>query len=183
MKNNAIVLALVASLALGLGVTGTMLWMEKRAPKPVAAPAFSAAAAPATSVAPPSTVGLSPAEAALALGNYHYDLAQSDRSQWPLAIAQYRVALAKGLDNPNVRTDLGNALRFSDQPQEALKQYEIAQKQDPRHEQSLFNQGGLWAQSLGNPAKGIVAWKAYLKRFPNGQSVPQARQFIAQFGS
>lgn len=189
MKNNGILLALVAALALGAGVTGTLVWMENRAPKPVAAPIPAPAngappsgslpsGAPATEAvpAPPSTVGLSAGEAALTLGNYYYDI-----RQWPQAVAQYRVALANGKDNPNVRTDLGNALRFADEPKKALEQYQIAQKQDPRHEQSLFNQGGLWAQSLQNPAKGVAAWRAYLKRFPKGQSAEQARQFIAQF--
>lgn len=181
-QNNGVLLALVAALALGLGVTGTLLWLEKRAPQPVsAARSPFGSTAPAASDAPPSmppsTVGMSPAQAALTLGNYHYDLAQ-----WPQATAQYRVALAKGLDNPDVRTDLGNALRFSNEPQKALEQYLIAQKQDSQHEQSLFNQGGLWAQSLNNPAKAVIAWRAYLKRFPDGQSADQARQFIAQFG-
>jgi tetratricopeptide (TPR) repeat protein len=115
------------------------------------------------------------AQAALTLGNWHYDL-----QQWPQAVQQYRVALSNGLDNPNVRTDYGNSLRFAGQPKQALEQYKIAQKQDPSHEQSLFNQGGLWAFSLKDEAKAIVAWRAYLKRFPNGQSAEAARQFIAQ---
>lgn len=177
-QNNGILVAIIAALALGIGVTGTLLWIEKRAPQPVAAPSAVGAPNQAGVPAPPSTVGMTPAGAAVAMGNYHYDLAQ-----WPQAVAQYRVALAKGLDNPDVHTDLGNALRFENQPQEALKQYQIAQKQDPKHEQSLFNQGGLWAQSLGNSAKGVAAWKTYLKRFPKGQSAAQAKQFIAQFDS
>lgn len=169
-----VLIAIIAALSLGLGVTGTLLWLENRARQPVAVAPPSQTSAP---VAPlPSVAGLSPAQAALTLGNYYYDVAQ-----WPQAMAQYRVAIEKGLDNPNVRTDLGNALRFSDQPQKALEQYQIAQKQDPRHEQSLFNQGGLWAQSLGDRAKAVAAWKAYLKRFPNGQSAAQAKQFIVQF--
>ena len=175
-QNPGILLALVAALALGAGVTGTLMWMQ-RAPKPVAAPVAPLDASPvAPPPAPPSVAGLSPAVAALTLGNYHYDL-----QQWPQAMAQYRVAIGKGLDNPNVRTDLGNALRFADQPERALEQYQIAQKQNPRHEQSLFNQGGLWAQSLKNPAKGVAAWRAYLRRFPQGASAAQARQFITQF--
>lgn len=173
MKNNGVLVAIIAALALGIGVTGTLLWVEKRAPQPVAAPVASAP----NQIAPPSTVGMSAGDAALTLGNYHYDMAR-----WPQAMAQYRVAISKGLDNANVRTDLGNALRFAGEPQKALEQYQIAQKQDPRHEQSLFNQGGLWAQSLGNRQKGVAAWRAYLKRFPQGESAAQARQFIAQFG-
>jgi len=173
-KNNGILVAMVAALALGIGVTGTLLWVEKRAPQPVAA----ATAAPSQSApAPPTTAGMSPAQAALTLGNYHYDV-----GQWPQAVAQYRVALANGLDNPNVRTDLGNALRFAGEPQKALEQYLIAQKQDPRHEQSLFNQGGLWAQSLDNRVEAVKAWRTYLKRFPKGQSADAARRFIQEVG-
>ncbi len=174
-KNNGILVAIIAALALGIGVTGTLLWVEKRAPQPVAA---TASAPEQSAPAPPSTAGMSPAQAALALGNYHYDL-----GQWPQAMAQYRVALANGLDNPDVRTDLGNALRFAGEPEKALEQYRIAQKQDPRHEQSLFNQGGLWAQSLDNPAEAVKAWRSYLKRFPNGQSADKARQFIRDFSA
>lgn len=193
-------MALVAALALGAGVMGTLTWLENRPARrvttqigmpPSAAdnsnpalqsvpPGVSTGNGPNGASAappPPSTVGLSPAASAVTLGNYHYDLAQ-----WPQAIAQYRVAITKGVDNPNVRTDLGNALRFDQQPQKALEQYVIAQKQDPRHEQSLFNQGGLYAQSLNNKAKALAVWKTYLKRFPDGQSVPQAQQFITQFG-
>jgi tetratricopeptide (TPR) repeat protein len=109
------------------------------------------------------------------MGNYYYD-----QANWPQAVASYRAAIAGGLDNPNVRTDYGNALRFAGQPQKALEQYLKAQKQDPNHEQSLFNQGGLWAFSLGSKPKAVAAWRAYVKRFPQGQSVAQAQQFIAQ---
>ncbi len=188
-------MAIVAALALGAGVMGTLAWMENRAPAKVASAPIAPAGAPsvpsgAVPVAgmdvpvgtpsvpttPPSTVGMTPAEAALTLGNWNYD-----SHQWPQAIAQYRVAITQGLDNPNVRTDLGNALRFNNQPEKALEQYKIAQKQDPQHEQSLFNQGGLWAITLKNPKKGVAAWNAYLKRFPKGHSANEARQFIAQF--
>ncbi len=202
---NKLLLAVVAALSLGVGVTGTMLWMENRAPvapsgagaaasqnlelTPVIpgeasdgqAPSDESASGPAVPpsnapLEPPSTVGLTPAQAALTLGNWHYDSAQ-----WPQAAAQYRVAIAKGIDNANVRTDLGNALRFDNQPEKALEQYLVAQKQDPRHEQSLFNQGGLWAITLNNPQKGVAAWRAYLKRFPTGVTADQARKFIAQY--
>ncbi len=122
------------------------------------------------------TNGMSPGEAALTLGNWNYD-----HEKWVEAIQNYSGAIQNGVDNPNIRTDLGNALRFSDRPQEALTQYQIAQKQDPTHEQSLFNQGALYAVSLKNPAKGIEAWRAYLKRFPQGGSATKARELLAKF--
>lgn len=173
-------MALVAASALGVGVSGTMLWMESRKAPPVAAPTTTGSLSPQVSMpqapVPPSTAGLSKGQAAVVQGNHFYD-----SQQWPQAIEQYRFAIASGIDNPNVRTDMGNCLRFAGQPQKALEQYKIAQKQDANHEQSLFNQGGLWAFSLNDRGKAIKAWQAYLKRFPNGQSAEAARQFLAQY--
>lgn len=192
-KTSPVLIAIIAALALGVGITGTMLWMENRA-APVAAPVAAPPVTSAPPVAsgavkegeltqggsqePPATLtsGLSSAEAALALGNWYYD-----HQGWERAIQNYQNAIKSGIDNPNVRTDLGNALRFNDQPQKALEQYQIAQKQDPTHEQSLFNQGALYAVSLHNPRKGVEAWQAYLKRFPTGSSANQAKKFIAQY--
>lgn len=204
---NPFLTALTALCALGAGITGTLLWVENRpaapvamtesaAPKPstplpvpLSGPAFSGTAdsglgAPAGQVTqggsqvPPAnlTSGMSPPEAALALGNWNYD-----HEKWDEAIQNYQSAIRDGVDNPNVHTDLGNALRFNDRPQDALKQYQIAQKQDPTHEQSLFNQGALYAVSLKNPRKGVEAWRAYLKRFPSGGSAAKAREFVAQY--
>lgn len=189
-------MTIIAALALGVGITGTMLWMENR-PAPSAVPTATASPTSAPLVAVPGVVkeggltqggsheppaeltsGMSPPEAALSLGNWYYD-----HEKWKRAIENYQVAIKSGIDNPNVRTDLGNALRFSDQPQEALKQYKIAQKKDPTHEQSLFNQGALYAVSLGQPRKGVEAWQAYLERFPDGSSAAQARKFIARYAT
>lgn len=202
--HNPILMALSVVCALGAGITGTLLWTENR-PDPPAQTSASPPTAPSTppgmplpnpasgttasgttggeetrggSQMPPAglTSGMSPSEAALALGNWNYD-----HEQWDEAIQNYTTAVQDGVDNPNIRTDLGNALRFSDRPQEALKQYQIAQKQDPTHEPSLFNQGALYAVSLKNPRKGVDAWRAYLKRFPNGSTAAKAREFVTQF--
>ena len=61
-----------------------------------------------------------------------------------------------------------------------MDQYRIAQKQNPNHENSLFNQGAVYAFSLGQTSKGIAIWKEYLKRFPNGESAASARQLLQQ---
>lgn len=128
--------------------------------------------------APPpaqTLAGLTPPQAALTSGNWYFD-----HQNWPRAIAEYQKAITGGIDNPNVRTDLGSSYRFMKQPQQAIQQYQIAQKQDPNHENSLFNQGGLYAFSLGQTAKGIAIWKDYLKKFPNGESAAAARQLLQQ---
>ena len=119
--------------------------------------------------------GLTPPQAALTSGNWYFD-----HQNWPRAIAEYQKAIAGGIDNPNVRTDLGSSYRFMKQPQQAMEQYQIAQKQDPNHENSLFNQGGLYTFSLGQTSKGIAIWKEYLRRFPNGESAASARQLLQQ---
>lgn len=179
-NRNPLLLGLVALCAMGVGITGTMLVMQSRTPS-VAAPNPTSVSASTSTVpipdAGPSSAQLASAQTALAKGNEFYDA-----QQWPRAIEQYRAVIAGGFDNPDVRTDLGNALRFDDKPKEALEQYKVAQTQDPSHEQSLFNQGGLWAFSLNNKAKGVEAWRAYLKRFPNGRSAKDARSFIAKNG-
>lgn len=120
-------------------------------------------------------MGMTPAQSTLTRGNWYYD-----HEAWPQAVTNYRETIAQGTDNPDVRTDLGNALRFSGEPQQALEQYRLAHKQNPRHQNSLFNQGALYATDLKQPAKGIAIWREYLKRFPSGQSVKQARLLIAR---
>lgn len=188
-----ILLAVIAIGAAGAGITGTLLWMQSRAPAPGSASTVQAPLPGAPGVAgssaeitpdspnddrfhepPPTlTVGMSPAQTAVTLGNWYYD-----HERWDVAIEQYNKAISAGMDNPNVRTDLGNCYRFVHKPREALEQYLRAQEQDPKHEQSLFNQGGLYAFSMGQPEKAIEIWNEYLKKFPNGQSVREARRLI-----
>jgi len=83
------------------------------------------------------------------------------------------------MDNPDVRTDLGNSLRFSGQPQQALAEYQIARKENPQHENSLCNMATLYAQVLNDPGNAVLAWQEYLRRFPNGDKTAEAGQYIA----
>ncbi len=191
-RGNGFVVAVVFALCLGLGVTGTLLWRQDQPEPPIAVaslpvldspelpelaglPGLASARIPmpAASV----TEGMSARQAALTLGNWYYD-----HHQHELAVKNFRRAVELGVTHPNVRTDLGNALRLNGQPQDALKQYQIAQKQDPTHEPSLFNQGALYATDLKNPRKGVEVWRLYGRRFPKGAQAAQARRLIAKFG-
>jgi tetratricopeptide (TPR) repeat protein len=118
---------------------------------------------------------LPPAQAAVASGNSYYD-----RKDWAHAAEAYERAIALGVDNADVRTDLGNSYRFSKQPQKALEQYEIAQRENPQHENSLFNQGGLFAFELNQPARALEIWRECLARFPESRNAVNVRQLIAQ---
>lgn len=127
--------------------------------------------------APPAdlTAGLPPAQAERTLGNFYYD-----HQNFGEAIRHYESAIKQGSDDSDIRTDLGNAYRFTSRPQDALAQYELAQRMNPQHEFSLFNQGGLYFEDLKNPAKAVEIWNAYLARFPNGRNASLARNLIAQ---
>ncbi len=114
------------------------------------------------------------AQADRVLGNQ-----QEDQGQWPQAAASYQKAIAEGIDNPDIRTDLGVAYFKSSQPQKALEQYVIAQHQDPNHENSLFNEASAYAV-LGDSKRAISIWQAYLQKFPQGQHVADAKNFITQ---
>ena len=102
-----------------------------------------------------------------------------DAGQWPQAITAYEQAIAGGLNNPDVRTDLGVAYFKAGQPKKALEEYAEAQRQSPGHENSLYNQGIAYA-ALGDTARAVEVWRLYLQRFPQGQHVTGARQLITQ---
>jgi tetratricopeptide (TPR) repeat protein len=125
--------------------------------------------------APPNISNMSPADAARTLADWNYD-----RQNWPHAIEHYQEAIAKGADNPDVRTDLGNCFRFIGQPQKALEQYKIAQRQNPMHENSLLNQASLFAEVLHDNEQALTVAHEFLTRFPQSPRAESARQLIAQ---
>jgi len=131
--------------------------------------------APSPNGVPPDVSKMAPAEAARTLADWNYD-----RQNWPHAIEHYQEAIARGADNPDVRTDLGNCFRFTGQPQKALEQYKIAQTQNPQHENSLFNQVGLFAEVLHDKEQALRVAHEFLTRFPQSPRAESARQLIAQ---
>ena len=123
-----IVLAAFIAFAVGALVVWVILSTHRQNPQNLATP--SSAVAPS----PPDTAGLAPGQAALAMANWFFD-----NHTWPKAIDEYEKAISLGLDNADLRTDLGSAYRFSGQNAKAIEQYEIAQRENPQHENSLFN--------------------------------------------
>ncbi len=172
--------------AFGLGVATTWLLM-RASPNDSTRPVIQnflpsgnvtalpppAPGAPPAAATPPDVSQLAPADAARILGNWNYD-----RQNWPHAIEHYEEAIARGADNADVRTDLGNCFRFLGQPEKALEQYEIAQKQDPRHENSHFNEISLFAQVLHDHARAETAARHFLARFPQSPRAESARQLL-----
>jgi len=166
------VLTVIVSGALGAGVT----WMfTSQRSSPEVRPALSSTALPASPDAAPNVSGMSSGEAAVALGNFAYD-----HQRWPEAIRRYQEAIANGIDSADVHTDLGNALRFSAQPEQALNQYTIAQKLNPQHENSLFNQISLFTEALNQPARAVPICEEFIRRFPNSDKLPAVREQLAR---
>jgi len=166
----------VALISAALGAVGTYLVMQSGQP-PVAQPTtMTSSATPALTLpAPEPVTGLPPVQGDRNLGNYYYD-----QSNWAQAIRYYEAAMKAGANDPDIRTDLGNAYQFSGRLEDALAQYTAAQQLDPNHEFSLFNQGGLYYDRLHQPRKAIEVWNEYLRRFPSGRNAAAARQLIAQ---
>ena len=127
-----------------------------------------------TARAPSDVSDLSTTDAAVVRGNLAYD-----HQQWADAIREYQDAIAKGRDNADVRTDLGNAFRFSGQPEKALEQYTIAQRQNPQHENSLFNQIGLFMEVMHDPIRAIPVCEEFIRRFPASDKIPRVKEQLA----
>ena len=111
----------------------------------------------------------------MTLGN-----AAFDQKNWAQAAAYYTQAIAAGTDTADIRTDLGTSFRNLHQPQKALEQFAIAQREQPDHENSLLNQGIVYAFDLGDGQHAVAIWQSYLRKFPHGQHVADAKNFITQ---
>lgn len=164
-------ITVVVSAAMGAGLT--WLFTSQRSSSRVAP--VSSPPANAMPNATPDVSGMSARDAAVALGNSAYD-----HQRWLEAIRRYQEAIASDIDNADVHTDLGNAFRFSGQPEQALTQYTIAQKLNPEHENSLFNQISLFTEVLNKPVRAIPICEEFIRRFPNSDKLPAVREQLAR---
>lgn len=165
-------LTVIVSAAMGAGLTW-MFTSQRSTPPPH--PVFSSPAPAAQTDAAPDVTGMSAGQAALMLGNFAYD-----HQRWSDAIRRYQEAISSGIDNADVHTDLGNAYRFSGQPDEALNQYMTAQRLNPQHENSLFNQISLFTEVLNQPGRAVPICEEFIRRFPASEKIPAVQQQLAR---
>jgi len=164
----------IVSAAMGAGLTWLITSQQRSATE--VRPISSSQPLPAPIAnATPDVSAMSAGDAAIVLGNFAYD-----HQRWPEAIRRYQEAIASGIDNADVHTDLGNAFRFSGQPEQALNQYTIAQKLNPQHENSLFNQISLFMEVLNEPLRAIPIAEEFLRRFPTSDKAPAVQQQLAR---
>lgn len=106
------------------------------------------------------------------LANDYFDTEQPQK-----AVNAYSKALeidSKHQNTPNVLTDQGVMYRKMGLFDKAVENFEKASKLDPKHAQSLFNLGIVYANDLKQTGKAIEAWQRYLAidaMSPQGQQV------------
>jgi tetratricopeptide (TPR) repeat protein len=106
------------------------------------------------------------------LANDYFDTEQPQK-----AVNAYAKALeidSKNQNTPNVLTDQGVMYRKMGLFDKAIDNFEKASKLDPKHSQSLFNLGVVYANDLKQKDKAIAAWQRYLAldaMSPQGQQV------------
>jgi tetratricopeptide (TPR) repeat protein len=175
--NTQVYTAIVVVLIVG-GVGGYLLHSSGTPAESTAAPA----APPSGASVPPSAIASAPAQrleveakpllarldanpkdvsALTELGNLYFDA-----SQWAMAIGYYTRSLNEAPKNPDVRTDMGIAYYYTGDADRALKEFDQALKDDPRHVQTLFNVGVVKNSGKNDPKGAIAAWESLLKIDP-----------------
>jgi tetratricopeptide (TPR) repeat protein len=106
------------------------------------------------------------------LGNDYFDTDQPQK-----AVNAYAKALeidSNHQNTPSILTDQGVMYRKMGLFDKAIANFERANKLDPKHLQSLFNLGVIYAYDLKQNDKAIAAWERYLaldSTSPQGQQV------------
>lgn len=117
-------------------------------------------------------------QAWITLGNDYFDSNQAQK-----AVQAYAKALEIDPTNANVLTDQGvmfRALGFYDR---ALANFEKASKLDPKHLQSLFNTGIVYAVDLKQNAKAKATFEALLQKDQTSDLARQAREMLQQLST
>ena len=165
---------------------------ERPAPSPPpAAPTAGAPAPAAAAPAPPAAVGdyqqrILAAEqivrqdpknvrAWIQLGNDYFDTKQPQR-----AIDAYGRALELEPNSPDVLTDQGVMYREVGAFEKAIANFKKAGELDPKHVQSLYNLGVVYAHDLKDRTKAAQAWRRVIDVAPGSPQAQQALQGLAE---
>jgi cytochrome c-type biogenesis protein CcmH/NrfG len=111
------------------------------------------------------------------LGNDYFDTHQHQKS-----IDAYAKALALEPNNADVLTDQGIMYREAQQFEAAARNFEKASQVNPRHLQSLFNLGVVYAYDLKQTDKAVAAWSRVIQIDPTSTQAIQARTALQGLG-
>jgi tetratricopeptide (TPR) repeat protein len=108
------------------------------------------------------------------LGNDYFDTRQHQK-----AIDAYGKALVLTPANPDVLTDQGVMYRDTGRFDEAIANFEKASKLDPRHVQSVYNLGVVWANDKHDAARATAAFNKVIAIAPTSPQAGEARRALA----
>ena len=143
---------------------------QKEAPREPGMPS----AAPAESQGLRGLQEITDPQEALWVANAHFD-----RQQHGIAAASYERAIELGLDNADVRTDLGVCYRRLGEPQRAVEQFKQAAAADPAHPESRYNLGVVLLHDLEDAEGAKAAWEEFLRVGPDDPRAEQVRENLA----
>ncbi len=109
------------------------------------------------------------------VGNLYYDA-----QQFNVAIDYYGRALAIEPKNASIRTDMGTAYLYVDNPDRAIQEFQTALKDNPKHGQALFNLGMAQWRGKGDAPGAVATWEKLLKTVPDFPERANVEQMIAQ---
>ena len=175
MKKESI---LIAAVALIVGVLGGFLIFSissvGKSQQPAAIPAGSGSPTDyATRIAEAEKIVAKDPKnlnAWLSLGNDYFDTEQVQK-----AIHAYGKVLEIEPNNPNVLTDQGVMFRKVGWYDKAIANFEKASQLDPKHLQSLFNLGIVYAVDMKDHVKARPYWKKILEIDPNSPVAMQVK--------
>ena len=104
------------------------------------------------------------------LGNMYFDTNQPQE-----AIDAYSKYLAIKPDNSDVRTDMGIMYRKLGDFDRALKEFQIAAQNDPKHINSRYNIGIVLLHDKQEIKGAIKAWEEYLKVDSNSERASRVK--------
>jgi tetratricopeptide (TPR) repeat protein len=96
------------------------------------------------------------------------------------AVGFYEKAATLLPDDPNVLTDLGVCYRGAGDPQKALEAFTRAEKADPKHWQSLYNQVVVYGLDLKRPAEAAAALKRLEAVNPQAPGLAALKEAVEQ---
>jgi cytochrome c-type biogenesis protein CcmH/NrfG len=114
-------------------------------------------------------------QAWIALGNDYFDTKQPQR-----AVDAYARALELAPNNPDVLTDQGVMYRELRAFDKAVANFQKASQLDPRHVQSTYNLGVVYAYDLKDREKAFAAWRRVVEIAPQSPQAAQAAQAMSE---
>jgi tetratricopeptide (TPR) repeat protein len=125
------------------------------------------------------------------LGNLYYDWGKDEVNRegeaaqpvdkWDRAVGYYQQALAIDPANVNVRVDMANLMRYTGQPDEAIKEYRMAIKQNPQQALARINLILVLGQTKRDYKGAIAEYDGLLKAIPAQKDNIDLRQEVEAF--